>query len=207
MENKNNTLLTIIGAATLLVAIVGATFAYFSATSNTVTQDVKTGALKVSVSAGQVSEANIKPVDKTEITDYSSLSSNNDVVELPISVTTTGTTISSTYDIYLTASGVALNTQLDGTTLSGGSLSDLKWALYSKKGDTTSLVNSGDLSGGGAKQNLTDASVPIELETEATTPHTDEYTLFIYIENKDEEQNQLQGMNISATISVDAKQS
>ena len=48
MEKKNTILLTVIAVATLLVAVVGATFAYFTATNSTSgeggTTDVTTAA-------------------------------------------------------------------------------------------------------------------------------------------------------------------
>lgn len=67
MEGKNNTvMLTIIGIATLLIAVVGATFAYFSAilsgqeTSTTVT--IKSGAVGTVFDGGAViSVSNIYP--------------------------------------------------------------------------------------------------------------------------------------------------
>lgn len=52
MERKNMVLLTVIASATLLVAVVGATFAYFSITVTTTGSDAATGG--TSVTAGQV---------------------------------------------------------------------------------------------------------------------------------------------------------
>ena len=45
MEKKNTILLTVIAVATLLVAVVGATFAYFTATSGTTGDNADTGAI------------------------------------------------------------------------------------------------------------------------------------------------------------------
>ena len=44
MEKKNMVLLTVIAVATLLVAVVGATFAYFTATSTTTGNETTTSA-------------------------------------------------------------------------------------------------------------------------------------------------------------------
>ena len=44
MEKKNMVLLTVIAVATLLVAVVGATFAYFTATSTTSGNETTTSA-------------------------------------------------------------------------------------------------------------------------------------------------------------------
>lgn len=52
MERKNMVLLTVIASATLLVAVVGATFAYFSITVTTTGSDAATSG--TSVTAGQV---------------------------------------------------------------------------------------------------------------------------------------------------------
>jgi len=81
MENRNNALLTVIAVATLLVAIAGASFAYFTATAQTTTQAVKTGKLTVSTTTGTVNESNIKPVDATELSGtWDSIKGNADSV-------------------------------------------------------------------------------------------------------------------------------
>ena len=48
-RNSNKILLTVIGAGTLLVALAGATFAYFSATGTTTKQQVTTAVLDLKV--------------------------------------------------------------------------------------------------------------------------------------------------------------
>ena len=62
-NGKGKIALTVIGAATLLTALVGATFAYFSATSTTTTQTVTTANLNLSITAdGDATHVtNIKP--------------------------------------------------------------------------------------------------------------------------------------------------
>ena len=204
MENKNNNIiLTIIGAATLLVAIIGASFAYFSASSNTVSQSVKTGELKVSAALGAVEGSNIKPTTVSSDTDYESMASNSDVVKLPVNVTTTGTTIASEYDIKLTTTGVVLGTAEEDDK---GELSDIHWNLAKKSDDSYEKVNAGTFNGNMANQALTSQPIDITLESDATTSHVDSYVLFIYISNKDNPQNKLQGMTISASVTVDAYQ-
>ena len=58
MEKKNMVLLTVIAVATLLVAVVGATFAYFTATVQD-TRSTDEGAGKTSVTAGSVASTTI----------------------------------------------------------------------------------------------------------------------------------------------------
>lgn len=199
-ENKNNVLLTIIGAATLLVAIVGASFAYFSATGGTATQDVKTGELKISAVAGAVNGANIKPVDADDITTVADKIANSEVVKLPITVTTTDTNISASYDIFLTTTGVALNSD---DSLSGGNLSELKWELVKGAAGSETSVATGDFTAGNVtklKLNSTAIDIP-------NGGSVDEYKLLVYILNdKDNAQDKLQGMTITAYTTVEAQQ-
>ena len=203
MENKrNNVLLTIIGVATLLVAIVGASFAYFSATGGTATQNVNTGTLKISAVAGAVNQSNIKPAKSTEIADMAAKMSNGDVVKLPITVNTTGTTISSEYNIFLTTTGIELNTGGG----EGGALADVKWELVrdpdtESDGDEESIATGDFTDGNVTKKQLNTSAINIP-----NGGTTDEYKLLIYILDTDAVQDQLQGLTITAFATVEAKQ-
>ena len=203
MENKrNNVLLTIIGVATLLVAIVGASFAYFSATGGTATQNVNTGTLKISAVAGAVNQSNIKPAKSAEIDDMAAKMSNGDVVKLPITVNTTGTTISSEYNIFLTTTGIELNA--DGGE--GGALADVKWELVrdpdtESDGDEESIATGDFTSGDVTKKQLNTSAINIP-----NGGTTDEYKLLIYILDTEAVQDQLQGLTITAFATVEAKQ-
>ena len=68
MENKksNNILLTIIGVATLLIALVGATFAYFTASSTSGNHNVDTGKLNISTALVDSTNDNIIPTEFTD---------------------------------------------------------------------------------------------------------------------------------------------
>ena len=57
MEKKNTMLLTVIAVATLLVAVVGATFAYFSITAT------GTGETSATISAQKIGTATISTVE------------------------------------------------------------------------------------------------------------------------------------------------
>jgi len=216
-NNKNNVLLTVIAVATLLVAIVGASFAYFSATGETVEQSVKTGVLKISAAATAVQEANIIPVDTTEIDTVAEKLAHADVAKLPVTVNTTDTTISSEYNIFLTTTGVRLNAGTAENPLTGGDLEQLKWELI----EMTSETEGTSIADGNFKlaQDATDANFnKKQLNTAAINiPEggtTDEYKVLIYIENTEDDvagdgsgkQDQLQGLTIGATVTVDAKQ-
>ncbi len=204
-ENKNNVLLTIIGAATLLVAIVGASFAYFSATGGTASQDVQTGSLKISAVAGSIEEANIKPVADADITSIEEKLANNDVVKLPITVTTTGTNVSSEYNIFLTTTGIGLD-----ESKTGGSLEQLKWELLQgEDGSEASIATGNFASGDVTKLQLNSTAFNI-----VNGGAVDNYKLLIYIQNTEDTpgepgsgvQDKLQGMSFTAYTTVEAQQ-
>ena len=67
MERKNTVLLTVIAIATLLVAVVGATFAYFTATSSSSVDDVGTAsATTAKVGGAKLEASSIKQVGKMD---------------------------------------------------------------------------------------------------------------------------------------------
>lgn len=206
MENKNsNILLTVIGVATLLVALVGASFAYFSATGGEISKNIKTGALKISVSTTEVSEAPIKPVSASEITTMDDKLDHADVVKLPIQVNTTGTTIESEYTMYLTTSGIdKVETVAESL---GGSTKDIKWELV-REGEDTAILT-GDFENGDANKTALHAGklpVPSAGEGDAKTyGGVENYTLLIYIDDNGV-QDRLQGLSITAFVTVEAFQ-
>ena len=203
MENKrNNTILTFVAVATLLVAVVGASFAYFSATGTGDTQNVASGELKVAVTSGSVTGASIKPVAST-LTEVDDLYASSDVVKLPVTVTTTGTTVAADYDISMTWAGVELDTE-GGKT--GGSLGDIKWMLISGTDGSGTKIDEGDLSAGNGTTKLTTTRRDVTVQASASTAQVDEYTVLVYITDTGAVQDQLQGLSISATASVEAKQ-
>ncbi|MBE6153613.1 MAG: hypothetical protein E7166_05255 [Firmicutes bacterium] len=208
-RGKNSVLLTVIAVATLLVAIVGASFAYFSATGNAVNQNVDTGVLKISAASTAVQESNIIPVDADDINTIDKKLGHADVAKLPVTVNTTDTTISSEYNIFLTTTGVKLNAGTTKNPLNGGDLEQLKWELVQITDDVKEVKASGNFKmavgktdGNFDKKQLNTA--PINIPEGGSV---DEYKVLIYIENTaDAVQDQLQGLVIGATVSVDAKQ-
>lgn len=147
MENKkgNSVLLTIIGVATLLVALVGATFAYFSASATSTNTDAAdTGELKISSSLDEgTNNTNIIPtifpgktVNSADTTEdeslvevgetinndnYTALLADTNIARFNLTVTGTGTTVrNAKYDLTLT--GAVAKT--DSETASTDALTD-----------------------------------------------------------------------------------
>ena len=190
--------------ATLLIAVVGASFAYFSATSSSTPQNVKTGKLVVSTTTGSVQGTNIRPVESSALDEpWASIKANGNIVKIPITVSTSGTTITTSnedkiiadLDIYLTAvSG------FNKETYTNGEPSDIKWKLV--KSSDGSGTETGSFDKTISEYKLTSTS-PIPVTSDVTDY---EYTLLIYIENKDSNQNDLQNITLSATVRADVNQ-
>ena len=203
-RKNHNVLLTVIGVTTLLVAMVGATFAYFSATSESTEQNIKTGVLKVSATSSEKNNTNIKPTtwdgeEESEIAD------NKDVAVITLNVDTSQTTIEdATYNIFLNATGIKLNTG-DDESLTGRNLSDIKWALF----DESNKIGEGNFGEASADDtgNVTNLKVNNQGENIKITSgdDTQKYNLYIWIAESHNEQNQLQNLDINATLRVDAK--
>ena len=197
-RNGNKVLLTVIGIAVLIVATIGATFAYFSASGGTAKQSVTTGELKVAATSSLVDGKTIKPTTWESAT---AADADTDIAKVGLDVVTDGTTITTgKYDIYLTTTGISAD-DLD-TTKTGGSLKDVKWALYDDA-NTATAIKTGDFeSGNYTNQVINDAQIQIPAGT-----NTDNYTLYIWIEDTtNAAQDQLQGLTIDATLKVDARQ-
>ena len=128
MEKKNTILLTVIAVATLLVAVVGATFAYFTAsTSGTGTGDVTTG---TATSIGSVA------MDLQTIADSNNMSYPGGMLLNGASVTAT-VTGAGTFDASYT-----INANVDASALTSENTT-LNVKLYK----TTSQIDSAAVSG------------------------------------------------------------
>ena len=213
-KNNNKVVLTIIGLAILVVATIGATFAYFSATSKTVNQNVTTGELKVATTSTVANNTNLKPTDVMDNND-----SNADIAKITLSVDTTGTSITTgTYDIQLTTTGIELKDQIDSSSteggkidLVGGKLEDVKWALYKASEDdpakgtdevakgtfcvkkaTEDACDDTKTDGDVEDLKLNTDSVKIDSENfdgEGKSIQVDKYILYIWIENTEDTEN------------------
>ena len=204
-NNRNNVLLTVIGVATLLVALVGASFAYFTATSTpTAEQSVQTGELKIAASLSREVSSLIKPTDYSQ----AGAEANDDVAKIKLTVNGTGTTVTEA-KYYLTMIGNI--TKTDGSaieTTKGGEKSDVKWVLVNTTGTTIAdgtVVASGDYSTlatdlpGNVIKNGESAYLANLSGTTA-----DEYTLLVYIEESGDVQDNLSQVKISASMTAKA---
>lgn len=203
--NKHKVLLTVIGAGTLLVALAGATFAYFSATSTTTTQTVTTSSMDLTVEADTNTThiENIKPTTWSDT--VSDNVANSDIAKVSFKVTSTSTA-AGTYQIKMTAPGLALNTgnDADGNKLVGGTLDQVMYKVYKVNGSTYTPVTATEATG-----DLSDPSAAKLIVTDAEISGTlnDQYVIFVYIENDDKApQNQLQGLDFEISVTGSAAQ-
>ncbi len=185
-NNKSSVLLTVLGICTLLVALVGASFAYFSAQSSTEKETVTTGELKVVTTLSRTETDKIKPTTFSQ----PDAADNSDVAKLNFNVKGTGTTVDKgTYSIYIL--GTATPKEVGEA---GGTLKDIKYALYQ---DSTKKIEGdySDISGG--KAILTDQ--------ELTADTDDNYVLYVYINESSSNQDNLQDIDISTTMYATAQ--
>jgi predicted ribosomally synthesized peptide with SipW-like signal peptide len=202
-ERKNKVLLTVIGVLTFIAALVGATFAYFSATSTT-KEPVKVTTSNLNLSVNADGEAlhvtNIKP---TTWNDTALTSDDNpDIVKIPFTVEGTSN-VAGTYLVNMKTS-IALNTT-EGLT--GGEVSDIKYRIY-KRTDTTVGAQVGDE---GSFAAATDVNIISNVTFDGTTNGgaiADEYVMFVYIANNtNEQQDQLQAVDFTISLGGSASQS
>lgn len=192
MENKNSkVLLTVIGVLTFLAALIGATFAYFSATSTTNEVKVTTSNLNLNVEANGAAThvTNIKPTTWNADTK----DTNPDVAKIPFKVTGTSS-VAGTYTVNL-KTNIVLNNELNG-----GSESDIKYRLFDSSGT--------EIGTEGSFQATTDVDILEDIAITANSTILDEYTLYVYIENNTEaEQNKLQDIDFTISLGGSAQQS
>ena len=189
-NNKSSVLLTVLGVCTLLVALVGASFAYFSATATTGEESIQTGKLEIQSTLSESEENNIKPTTfSAEDADE-----NNDVAKLTFNVKGVGTTVTGgTYKIEL------LGTLAGNKTVSEkGETSEIKYALY-KQGETTEAISQGSFDDIKSKKTIDDPSFTLDSSTD------NNYTLYVYIEETSENQDNLQNVTVSVAMNATAQ--
>ncbi len=211
-KRRNSILLAIIGAATLLVAMIGATFAYFSATHTVTQKNITTGELKIQVQSKEITQENIVPTtfDGSTLT-KTAIDADKNIVQLPFTVTTTGTSIDAYYNIYLTTTS---NGKLEGLVTEdvqdNGVPSDLNWLLVKKDSENAETYTVADAKGsggtfGGDMLNHKLNTDPIKIT--ASEGKDEYYILLIWIKENNEPQNNLQELTLNATVKVEANQS
>ncbi len=175
--NGNKVLLTVIGAATLLVAMVGATFAYFSATSNKPSVEVHTGSSSLTLTSSSDHVTGIRP---TTFTDNTTADSDANVAKIELTISGENTS-EGTYDITMTPKRLSIP-----ATPSQGDISDLMYAVYK---DNTQKQ---------AATSFTDQSSAITIVDDE---HYDSgeisgtYYVYVWIDNKNSEQNNFQNLD------------
>lgn len=188
-DNKTKRILTILWIITLFVAIIGATFGYFSATSKTDPQIITTQSLSVSLSIeGSSNVDNIKPTT-WDATTMANNESNDDIVKIPFKAISSSR-INGTY-------AVNMSTNItENNLLNGGSASDIKYKLYKDNVE----IKSGNFNTGDFNVEIANGTISKDSDL------NDNYKLYVYIENKDEKQNKLQDIEFSITLSGSANQ-
>lgn len=210
MEKKNTILLTVIAVATLLVAVVGATFAYFTATASTTGDQSSTGKINTaevgSVGINQVelgkSTNSIYPGTKNYVGISLQATKQDTDADFTLTYNVTGkvelTTAFAhdvTWKLYkvdaaestpvtcdeVTATPAATGTQYSQTCTVGTSL--------------TSAVAEGTIAAG-----ETSDDVEYTAQTIDTDGGTAYYYLVVEYPNKSEDQNADQGKDITATL-------
>jgi len=204
-NNRNSVVLTVICACTLLVALVGASFAYFTATSApTASQNVQTGELHITASLSRTVSTLIKPTEYSQAT----AEENSDVAKLTLEVKGANTTVTDA-KYYLTMIGNV--TKSDGSvidTTKGGEKSDVKWVLINTTGKdiaTGTVVADGDFStlASGLPATLVKSGESAYLAN-LTGTTVDTYALLIYIDESGSPQDNLSEVKISASMTAKA---
>lgn len=191
MENKNKVLLTVIGVATLLVALVGATFAYFSATDDSETVEITTGAATIVISAENNKVSNIKPT--TFVKSTADDGTNKDVVRIKLDVTGSSD-VAGSYNITMKEPAITLE---EGA----GQVSDIMYAVYKDGSNTAEKTASFT---GTATPEGEAGTVIVENATFTGGEIADTYYVYVYVNNRDVEQNNLQNLNFKLTFAANA---
>lgn len=210
MEKKNTILLTVIAVATLLVAVVGATFAYFTASSSVTGDEASTGAIDTeTVGSVGITQTTIGP-------------STNAIY--PGTMNYVGISVAATKSE--TEADFTLTYNVTGdVTLSEAFAHDVEWRLYRVDASESEPVHcdpvttTADPAGTQYSQTCTEGTsltspvangtitagqttgeVSYADQTASTTGGTAYYYLVVEYPNKEESQNDDQGKNITATL-------
>ena len=219
MERKNTILLTVIAIATLLVAVVGATFAYFTATI-TDNRNTDPDAGKTNISAGQVANSTI--VANVEgaagkFTAENVYPGHKEVAALQVTArgaANSKTTVDFTYDVTtndLGASNVKVSLYKSTTlipttenyfaceqkveTVDG----ENRYSETCAEKSVGTLVKETILTGGAQKVTLGQDSITT---TAANTDETVYYYVVVEFVNQNADQNAVMGKTLEGTISV-----
>ena len=193
MNNNNKMVITVVAVITLFVTVIGATFAYFSATSESevFTPITSSTATNLVIAAEGTTVDNLKPI--VSPTTKAEGTASEFVAKIPFNVSGSADN-SGSYTIKMSATP-ALNTGNDeeGNPLAGGAVADIKYAVYDAAGEII-----------GSVKDMPASSELIATETFTATGVDDDYEIHVWIEGKDAAQNQLQGISFDVALSGSA---
>ncbi len=191
---KKKIILGVVGITVLLIVLITATYAWFSARSEDESQQITTAKvdLVVEVNPDATHITNIKPTT-WDAEDMANNNDNKDIVQIPIKVTN-NSTIDVKYYLRLLAEGLELN---NDETLTGGNLSEIKYILY-ELDDVNKEIARGDFTEPEKEQIIIRKKAIKKDEIQ-------NYKLYLYIEETEEIQNRLQGLNFNIIINGDIK--
>ena len=198
-NNSNKVLLTVIGTATLLTAMVGATFAYFSATSTSDTKIITTATSSLTVTANKNTVANIRPTTW----DATKKDTDTEIVKMTVDVDGTSTA-SGKYSLYLNQPDITIKSLTDDQ----GVVGDFKWVAYDATGnqlvEPTSLKATEEsvLIPGKDGANALTYTKAYTATDGATATIDDTYYVYVWIENKDADQNNLQEVSFDINFTA-----
>ncbi len=154
MERKNTVLLTVIAVATLLVAVVGATFAYFTATTNS--SDQSAGTAEVNTAKMASIQFNASKIEGSKNVVYPGT---NNFIGASIEATASGGEADVEYDVSYTLTG---SVTVDKAFTKG----DITWKLYKVTTDvSTDAVTCQPVTDGGNNQFTQTCSLNAALTT------------------------------------------
>lgn len=215
MEKKNTILLTVIAVATLLVAVVGATFAYFTATtgnsgdpsSTGEVQTAKVASVTLKTAAAGTSNTTIYPGTKnyagmTVVAEKTGDNAAADTRDYNVTYTLKGevklseafTAGKVTYSVYRTESPVSNPVTCQEVTSTGAKYSQT-CTLAEELESATKIVDNQEVSGTGATISVAD-------QVRSTAGGTYYYYLVVSYENLESDQNADQGKTITASLTT-----
>ena len=174
----------IIALILVVLAIVGATYAYFSTTHSTDEHTVTTGKLSMGFSEGDILNATgLVPIEDSEI--------KTKAMELPFSVTNTG---SEHMKLTIELTNIVMDDELKDT--------DFRWGIYNE--DTNVGLSFGTFKNIGSSTSVTllrDVIIDAVLDEELDDI-TKNYILRVWIHNDGAEQNSMQEKSLTGKVKV-----
>ncbi len=195
-NNGNKVLLAVIGAATFLTAMVGATFAYFSATHTSGPQTVTTAKSSLTVTTTNNTVTNIRP---TTWGTGTKKDSDKEIVKMTVTVTGNSTAAGS-YKLYLNEPTITLGSASGENE--AGKASDFKYAIYDSEDNAIGNTDTAPKSFTGTETTGTSSPV-LTTKTYAAGSINDTYYVYVWAENNTEkEQNKLQDREFKVTFTA-----